>query len=252
MPNYNNAANVAVAKPAVGGCMFTAPAGTAVPTDAVTPLSDEWACTGYLSEDGYTHTVTRESETKKAFGGDVVYQNQTEYGEAIGCTMIETNKVSMGVAFGDENVTEDPASGLTVIHNANLLPERAYVFETILGSRIKRLVVARGAISEVGEISHNGSDLLGYPITIGALPDSEGNYSTEYIATVAGDDAEDDPDKAIDEMTVAELRVYAATHNIPLNGASTKDDIKQAILDAQNEPSVPDNGSGEDDVTEGE
>lgn len=81
MANGNNAANVGVAKPASDGCLYVAPANTKVPTDATSPLGPEWECVGYLSEDGFSEAVTRTSEDKKAFGGDVVATSQTEYGD---------------------------------------------------------------------------------------------------------------------------------------------------------------------------
>ena len=55
--NKNNVANVSSAKGVKGGYIFTAPVGTALPTDYTTALPEAWKCLGYISEDGYVETL---------------------------------------------------------------------------------------------------------------------------------------------------------------------------------------------------
>ena len=52
----NNAQNVSVAKPKVGGAIFVAPLGTDLPTDATTALDAAFQNVGYISEDGLTNS----------------------------------------------------------------------------------------------------------------------------------------------------------------------------------------------------
>lgn len=52
----NNAQNVSVAKPKVGGAVFVAPVGTDLPTDATTALNAAYQNVGYISEDGVVNT----------------------------------------------------------------------------------------------------------------------------------------------------------------------------------------------------
>lgn len=227
MANYNNAANVAVAKPKVGGAVFVAPLGTPVPKNAVDELDSAFVCVGYISEDGVTNSITRSSDNKKAWGGDVVIVDQTEYAESITFTMIETNEASMKIAFGDENVTVDDVTGMHVIHNSAALGAHAYVFETVLGNRIKRQTVENA--TNVGDMEvASGSDIIGYPVELGLVPGEDGQYAHEWITAIPA--AEETPaDKAIDDMTVEELKVYAATHGIDLGSATLKADILAAI-----------------------
>ena len=53
------------------------------------------------------------------------------------------------------------------------------------------------------------------------------------VGLIAADDGQ--PAKPVGEMTVEELKAYAAEHNIDLTGASKKDDILAAIQAAQGE-----------------
>ena len=68
----NNALNVTTGKPKIGGSIFRAPIGTALPTDATTALNVAFVGMGYVSEDGVTNSTDMEMENIKAWGGDTV------------------------------------------------------------------------------------------------------------------------------------------------------------------------------------
>ena len=78
-----------------------------------------------------------------------------------------------------------------------------------------------------------------------ALPDGIAQDQLDHLVSIGfieqTDDDQTDPDPADDpaddpaEMTVDELKAYAAEHDIDLTGASKKDDILAAIQAAQGE-----------------
>lgn len=177
----NNVSNVAAGKPKIGGAIYVAPVGTALPTDASTQLNNAFVSLGYVSEDGVTRTITRESENTKAWGGDTVLSLQTEFTETISFTLIETLNVDVKkVIFGDSNVTGDLTTGITAVSNSTELAEHSYVIDMIQNRAAVRIVIPNGKVSELGDIVYSDSEVIGYNPTITALPDTAGNASYEY------------------------------------------------------------------------
>lgn len=70
--NGNNQANVSSAKGVKGGYIFSAPEGTALPTDIKTPLDPAFKCLGFISEDGYVETVDEDSDDIPDMNGDIM------------------------------------------------------------------------------------------------------------------------------------------------------------------------------------
>ena len=57
-----SADNVSTGAPKVGGAVFYAPVGTALPSVAKTPLYEAFLSVVYISEDGVTFSESRESQ----------------------------------------------------------------------------------------------------------------------------------------------------------------------------------------------
>ena len=178
----NNSANVSAAKPGVKGAIFWAPAGTTLPTDASTDLGSAFASVGYVSEEGLTEKETRSYQKHKAWGGDTVASSQTEYAKAYSFKMIENNDTVMKIRYGADNVTATGGKITMVKHNAKELPEGVWVIEMIIAGEIVRKVMPKGKIDEIGDIAYNDGDLVKYDVTLGLLPDSNGDYEIDYYA----------------------------------------------------------------------
>lgn len=180
----NNSANVSAAKPKVGGAIWWAPAGTEAPTDAVTPLTNAFKNVGYVSEDGLTEKETRTSQKDKAWGGDTVNYSQTEYEKSYSFKMIETNETTMGILHGAKNVTATGGNLSKVVHTAEELPSGVWVFEMIVASKVLRKVASEARITETGEVAYKDGSLVTYPVTLGVLPDEDGQYVVDHWAAV--------------------------------------------------------------------
>jgi hypothetical protein len=183
----NDSSNVSTGKPAVGGAIFVAPAGTAVPTDATTPLSNAFVGLGYVSEDGLTNTVETDTNDVNAWGGHTVLSEQTSYKETFGFGLIETKEASLAQYYGPENVIVDGAGNITVKHNAKTLPEQVAVVEQVLSNgRIKRTVIEKAQMSDrSGDVTSTDGDPVTYPIIWNAKPNADGDTAIDYIAAVA-------------------------------------------------------------------
>lgn len=180
----NNANNTSAAKPNIAGAIYKAPKGTTVPTDATTALNAAFVCLGYVSEDGVTNSNTRTSNDFKAWGGDTVLSEQTDYKDTFKFKLIEVlNKDVLKTVHGSANVTgDDIETGLTIKANSKELDESSWVIDMIMRDNVlDRFVIPTSKISEIGDVVYSSNDLVAYEVTVTAFPDASGNTHYEYL-----------------------------------------------------------------------
>lgn len=174
---------VTSAKPKVGGSIYSAPIGTALPTDATTALNAAFKCLGYVSDDGVQNSDDRKTNDIKSWGGDIVNSVQTEKTDTFKYTLIEALNVDvLKEIYGDSNVTGDLDTGITVKSNSTELDEHVIVIEMVLRNNVlKRIVLPSAKVTDVGEIKYKDGDNVGYETTVTCFPDDNSNTHYEYI-----------------------------------------------------------------------
>lgn len=174
---------VTSAKPKVGGSIYSAPIGTALPTDATTALNAAFKCLGYVSDDGVQNSDDRKTTDIKSWGGDIVNSVQTEKTDTFKYTLIEALNVDvLKEIYGDSNVTGGLDTGITVKSNSIELDEHVIVIEMVLRNNVlKRIVLPSAKVTDVGEIKYKDGDNVGYETTVTCFPDDNSNTHYEYI-----------------------------------------------------------------------
>lgn len=184
-----NAQKVTSAKPKVGGAIYSASYGTELPKNAIDELSSEFKGLGYISEEGLVNENSPESEQIISWGGDVVASLQTGKEDRFTYKLIEALNVNvLKQVYGNDNVDGDLETGIKIKANNKEHIEHVVVIDMILkGDVFKRIVIPAGKVAEVGEIEYTDDDVVGYEVTIDAIPfDDEGNTHFEYIQKKTG------------------------------------------------------------------
>lgn len=177
-----NTDNIYTSKPGnvdgASGGVLTAATGTTMP-GGVNGALTSFADAGYISEDGLTMTIDKETQDIRAWGGDKVRVIQTGHSLMFTLTLLEVSSVSLGLVFGADNVTATTDGYSVDITNAEL-PHLAWVFDTADGDQFLRIEVPDGQVTDMGDVVFVHSDAAKFEVTIEAYPDSAGVKATLY------------------------------------------------------------------------
>lgn len=175
--------NVTTGKPKKGGAISRAPVKTVLPKDAKEALDPAFKSLGYCSDSGLVNSNAISTSQVKAWGGDVVLEPQTDKTDKFKFVMIEAlNPEVLKSVYGDKNVSGDLKSGITIKVNSDEQEECAWVVDMIMkGGVLKRIVIPRGKVISVGDVTYVDGGAVGYETEISATPDEEGQTHYEYI-----------------------------------------------------------------------
>lgn len=179
----STASNVFAARPRVTGALRAGPLSAPAPTDAQAEIDEAYDDLGYIGEDGFTETISREVERKRAFGGALVKVLQTEFGNQFQFVVMESmNAAVLKRVYGAENVIVDGAN-ITVRKNAKPLDHEKWIIDTEDGKNLLRTYVADGQVSEIGDIVRVHTDTIAYELTLDAFEteELEGDTSRDFI-----------------------------------------------------------------------
>lgn len=181
------ATNVTAGKPNTSGAVFTAPAGTTLPTSASAALNSAFKDMGFVSEDGVTKSTSISTTTIKEWGGAPVLVTQDEKIVSVKLKLIEYKRKDVhSFVHGSNNVTES-SGAITVKINAEDPGEQAMVIDmTLRGNIDYRMVIPRGKITAIGDTVYKSNEAVAYDITITTMLDDAGYAVYEYQAPHPG------------------------------------------------------------------
>lgn len=179
---------VTAGKPKTGGAIRCAPVGTELPKDVDSKLNALFQNLGYASEEGVTNANGPTSDKVRAWGGDTVLNYQYDKPDRFRFTLIEALNINvLKAVYGDNNVTGDLSSGITIKANSQDAIPHAWIIDMILKGAVKRVVIPNASIVEIAEINYADNKSIGYGITISAVSDKDGNTHYEYIKATSAE-----------------------------------------------------------------
>ncbi len=162
--------------------VYTAPVGTAAPSNvtatwaSVSPL---WVPLGLLSQDdGMTETRDQDVTDHYAWGNILVRTTKSKIKFSFQVTALEDNATVFDLIYpGSVDVTTLGVTTRTV--NVPGTNQRAFGFELVDGTVIKRRIIYTGEIIDVSDVSIDDSDMAGYQFKINAYPNAAGRVWTD-------------------------------------------------------------------------
>lgn len=180
----NDPKRVTTVRGLVGGYMFYAPVGTALPTDNTTSLNPAFVNAGFVSADGWVESVdiSTTDGIPDVNGTNVIAPQPDTYTEKITCTLMDISKGALALEYGTKNVT-DVSGKLTVKHNwGNTGEHFAVVLELVLKDDKKwRKVIPDCNVTSLGEVKLNKSTVAGREVELSYSAGSDGSGCFDYI-----------------------------------------------------------------------
>ena len=181
----NNGSRVAAAKPKVGGGLYFAPLGTALPTDATTPLAAAFKALGPISQDGVRPSRDTSVEKVREWDGSTLASLLTDESRTFEVLLYGVHDVdALGFLFSDDNVTVTAASTtsgtkISIADKGGKPGKGALVIEMAHEGVKQRKVVPVADPTVTGEEPYVAGGLRGYTVEVEATKHDSGPSTYE-------------------------------------------------------------------------
>jgi hypothetical protein len=173
------------------GKIYTAPVGTAPPADTTTAWAVGWVDLATISEDGLTMSFNEDTSEIKQWGGGTVRKMITSSETTFAFTCLESSKQVIETFYR----TSIDTGAIEI--KGGVRDERAWGIDVLDGDTHIRIVIARGELSERGDVVFKADQAAGYEFTVTAYQDADGvaatmmsdiaNWSAVTMAAAAGE-----------------------------------------------------------------
>ena len=155
------------------GMFYTAPVGTALPTDGSASLSS-WTEVGAVSSDGITWSTGKDSEALRNWAKEVERLVSSDEGGTVSAPLMYTEKKTLELIFGADNVSVQAATAqhgatisVTVEPGVSASPA-AFLFVMKDGDDIIFLGTSKGMVTEIDDIAFSSGEAIVWNVTIEA------------------------------------------------------------------------------------
>lgn len=161
-----------------GADVFVAPEGTVGPTDTAAAWPVAWKVVGLLDgEDGITESREGDSSEHYAWGGQLYRTTKSKHKRSFKFIALEDNDVTFDLV----NPGSERTAALGLRTSTIKVPTTKTVaigFELLDGDRIKRRIIKRAEVTEIGEIKESETEPSVFEITVVCYPEADGTLYT--------------------------------------------------------------------------
>ena len=156
---------------ALSGAVSVGPLGSPAPTSAASPIPPAYVDVGYISSDGIEESYDEDTQEIVAWQGAAVVRKSIKQSTAeLKLTMIETSGVTLELYHKGSHVVSDGAGGWRLdVRGPNADP-RSFIIDVIDGTKLIRIYVPNGEVTERGAAKYINDDAVGYEVTITCYP----------------------------------------------------------------------------------
>src|SRR3954464_7733868 len=160
------------------GSGMYAPLGTTAPADPTAAWPAAWIDLGYVSEDGITEAESRDWEEIKAWQNRAVVRRLLTDNEMTWqFTLIENKADVLALRHAGSTMTEAGTAPDTFSSMDVMVPQEAFYafgFDIIDGDVHHRILIPKGSVTEVEDVTYANGEAIGYGVTIAAYPSGTG------------------------------------------------------------------------------
>lgn len=158
------------------GNLYSAPLGSTEPADINEALSAAWVSLGYISEDGVTFSVGKETEEVRAWQSFYPLRRfVTSASAQLSGALRQFDGASVETALGGSITEDDTGAYRFTPNDPEVIDERMWALEWADGANEFRLIMPRGFVAETVEMTIARSAPLDMPITVAALLSDSGD-----------------------------------------------------------------------------
>lgn len=219
------------------GAIAVAPIGSILPTTAREKLDDSvWESGGYVGDAGIAISTNKGTTVIKDWSQGTVRKAMSDFDGTISIPFLQVDEFSAKRVVGKSNTVFAKANTehgnmLSIDLGPDMPDIESWVISMKDGDSRIRVIVPRGQVTNIDAINFVPNAANSWPGTLACYAGPEG-WAIRVIYE-DGTIIEGNVEKALTDMTVDELKAYAAANDIDISGLTKKDDILTAIQNAQ-------------------